>query len=352
MGGLIVRRMLQSDYAEGEAAKSVNKVVTLGTPHGGIAFQRLGNLKWLPMLEAADELEQFDPKKQENEKDAISYKRLGRHFPLERFLTVIGTNYRTFGTVAGTILNRIFSVDEFGMNYNRSDGLVKIDYAEIPGAPRAFVHKCHGGPDSLITSREAFEIATRFFHGDIRARLRLVDAQISKGHDFLGKSEYFIGVSLKPRGVDFELFHQSKDAENCYGPFHSERLDDKEVRFDWVGPDRKRRVLYEGWLDSGAAPPDSDDLVMRVETYVGERDLFGIGFSDNLIYHGHCYVQAKTEPKLRLAKHMTEQFSGDDGVELQSRGGEWLLPIEGAGFKATFGIELEFIGKDGRKPLA
>lgn len=105
MGGLIVRRMLQTDYAEGEAAKSVNKVVTLGTPHQGIAFQRLGNLKWLPMLEAADELEQFDPKKQENEKDAISYKRLGRHFPLELknkggewLLPIEGVGFRaTFG---------------------------------------------------------------------------------------------------------------------------------------------------------------------------------------------------------------------------------------------------------------
>ena len=352
MGGLIVREALQAAYRPGEAAKSVNKVVTLGTPHRGITFQRLGNLKWLPMLEARSEIARFDPDEQAKASNPVGYRNLAKAFPLERFLTVIGTNYRTFGTLPATILNRLASVEgEFGLNYNRSDGLVKIASAEVPGAPRAFVHKCHGGPDSLITSREAFEIATRFFHGDIHATLRLVDARISRGHDFLGKSEFFIGVSLKPRGVDFELFHQGREAENCYGPFHSDRLDDETVAFDWHGPKRKRRVLYEGWLDSGAAPADADDLVMRVETYVGERDLFGIGFSDNLIYHGHCYVQATIDGELKLAKHISEKFS-DSGTALQQTADRtWLLPIEGDGFEATFGIELSFVPERGARAL-
>ena len=49
---------------------------------------------------------------------------------------------------------------------------------------------------------------------------------------------------------------------------------------------------------------------MRLETYVGERDLFGLGFSDNLIHHGNCFVQARLLPKLRLAKHVSEDTSG------------------------------------------
>jgi pimeloyl-ACP methyl ester carboxylesterase len=352
MGGLIVRQTIQVAYAQGDAPKSVNKVVTLGTPHKGITFQRFGSLKWLPILDAAEEIAAFDPEKQKDASNAISWRNLANAFPLERFLTVIGTNYRTFGTGPATVLNRIFSVEgEFGLNYNRSDGLVKIDSAEIPGAPRAFVHKCHGGPDSLITSREAFEIATRFFHGDIHASLRLKDAKIARGGDFLGKSEFFIGVSLKPRGVDFDLFHQSKEAENCYGPFHSDALDDAEVTFDWIGGDRTRRMVWEGWLDSGAAPPDADDLVMRLEIYVGERDLFGIGFSDNLIYHSHCYVQAKLDPTLRLAKHISEVFP-DDGTPLeQNEEQEWLLPIEGDGFSATFAIGLSFVPDVGERAL-
>ena len=352
MGGLIVRQALQVAYRRGEAPKAVNKVVTLGTPHQGITFQRLGNLKWLPILEARSEIAAFDPDEQAKKSNPAGFTNLAKSFPLERFLTVIGTNYRTFGVGPATFLNRLFSVDnEFGLNYNRSDGLVKLASAGLPGAPRAFVHKCHGGEDSLITSREAFEIATRFFHGDIHVTLRLMDAQISKGHDFLGRSEFFIGVSLKPRGVDFDLFHQSKEAENCYGPFHSERFDDAKVAFDWFGPDRRRRVLYEGWLDSGAAPANADDLVMRLETYVGERDLFGIGFSDNLIHHGHCYVQARIDPTLRLAKHMGEKFT-DDGLPLKQQADRtWLLPIEGDGFRATFGIELSFVPAVGDRAL-
>jgi len=352
MGGLIVREALQVAYPRGEAAKSVNKVVTLGTPHQGITFQRLGGLKWLPMLDARSEIARFDPDEQAKKSNPAAHVNLEKAFPLDRFLTVIGTNYRTFGTLPATILNRLASVDgEFGLNYNRSDGLVKIASAEIPGAPRAFVHKCHGGPDSLITSREAFEIATRFFHGDIHATLRLVDAKVSKGGDFFGKSEFFIGVSLKPRGVDFELFHQSRDAENCYGPFRSDRLDDEGVAFDWHGPDKRQRVLYDGWLDSGAAPTDTNDLVMRLETYVGERDLFGIGFSDNIIHHGHCYIRATLEGELKLAKYIGEDPKGPGEPLTQTDDQTWLLPIEGDGFKATYGIQLSFVPEVGERAL-
>lgn len=352
MGGLIVRETLQVAYAAGEAPKAVNKVVTLGTPHKGIVFQRMRSLGWLPFLEAGSEIEQFSPERQADPANPAGFTNLAAAFPLDRLLTVIGTNYRTFGMAPATLLNRIFSVEgEFGLNYNRSDGLVKIDHAEIPGAPRTFVDKCHGGEDSLITSREAFEIATRFFHGDIHARIRLVDAEISSGGDFIGKSEFFIGVALKPRGVDFELFHQSKRAENCYGPFNSRTLDDPRVAFDWIGSDRSERTLWEGWLDSGRAPPEAPDLVMRLEIYVGERDLFGIGFSDNLIYHEHCYVQATLEPQLRLAKHLGEKFP-DDGLTLEQTDDQtWLLPVEGNGFKATFGIQLSFVPEVGERAV-
>jgi pimeloyl-ACP methyl ester carboxylesterase len=349
MGGLIVRQALQVAYPNGKAAEAVNKVVTLGTPHQGIAFQLLRSLKWLN-LEAGNEIEQFNPDLQRDETNPASFKNLGKAFPLDRLMTVVGTNYRAFDVGPATLLNRLVSVEgEFGLNYNRSDGLVKVALAQVPGAPRAFVHKCHGGRDSLITSREAFEIATRFFHGDIYARLLVKSAKISRGHDPIGKSEFFFGVSLKPRGVDFDLFHQSKEAENCYGPFNSDTLTDTEVAFDWAGPNRTERLVWEGWLDSGAAPEDRDDLALRLETYVSERDLFGIGFSDNIIFHGHCYVRAILEPSLHLAVHTREDLS-DRGKPLQRNAdGQWLLPIQGAGFRATLAVELSFVPETGEK---
>ena len=221
MGGLIVREAIQRVYAKGEAEQHINKIVTLGTPHRGIAFQVLGS--WLgSALSAGDELERFNPKVQSNKRDPRSYLNFGKHFPVERLLTVVGTNYKSYRVRESAALGRLVSLgDEFGANYNRSDGLVEQTSAQIPGAPRTFVHKCHGGPDSLVTSREAFEIATRFFFGDVKVHLRFVKGQITRGQDWFGKSEFFFGVSIKPRRVDFDLFHQSPEAENCYGPFHS-----------------------------------------------------------------------------------------------------------------------------------
>ena len=135
-------------------------------------------------------------------------------------------------------MNRLFSVaGEGGPSYNRSDGLVKQAIAQIPGAHRTFVHKCHGGNDSLVTSREAYEIATRFFFGNIRvAREAGRSADVKRGGDFFGKSEFFFGLSLKPRHVDFDLFHQSPEAENCYGPFRRTDLTDAPLDFDWADP--------------------------------------------------------------------------------------------------------------------
>jgi hypothetical protein len=167
MGGLIAREAVQCGYPAGEAPEHINKIVTLGTPHQGISFQFLKN--WI-RIEAEDDLKHFNPTFQAKEREAASFKNFHKHFPLERLLTIVGTNYRTYDVGISSRLNRLFSVPaEAGANYNRSDGLVKQANAQIPGAPRTFIHKCHGGFDSLVTAREAFEISTRFFFGNVRA---------------------------------------------------------------------------------------------------------------------------------------------------------------------------------------
>ena len=352
MGGLIVREAVQAVYEKGEAEKHINRIVTLGTPHQGISFQVLGG--WLPGIEAKQELERFDPEFQRNGRHALSYKNFHKAFPLRRLLTVVGTNYRTYGVRPASALNRLFSLgDEFGMNYNRSDGLVKLTSAQIPGAPRTFVHKCHGGPDSLVTSREAFEIATRFFFGDVRVRLRFVSGSIKRGRDFFGRSEFFLGVSVKPRRVDFELFHQSAEAENCYGPFRSLDLEDASPAFGWAdGKD----LIWEGWLDTSRITPDPSrgvrDLVMRLDFYVGERDLFGVGFSDNVIYRKQYYLQAVLEPELVLYLHTDERFTEKDPARpepepLNLVDGGWHFNVTGTGFDGTFRIEVEAEEEEG-----
>ncbi|MBI5231537.1 MAG: hypothetical protein HY876_05150 [Coriobacteriales bacterium] len=349
MGGLIVREAVQVAYPESgrKAAEHVNKIVTLGTPHKGISFQVLE--KWIG-VPGAEELERFNEDNQGAEKPTTAspapWKHFRNHFPLERLLTVVGTNYRSYNIAISSSLNRLFSLPgEFGLNYNRSDGLVKQTNAQIDGAPRTFVHKCHGGFDSLVTSREAYEIATRFFFGNVKARLRLVRADIKTGKDFFGKSEFFFGASIKPRSVDFHLFNQKAEAENCYGPFHQTDLSDEKVSFPWAGEDR---LIWEGWLDTDRER--KDDLVIRVDIYVGERDLSGLGFSDNVIYNGQVFIQAKldeAEP-VSLYKHDDQRFISDpersfaSDARLDPAGSRaWTFDIESEGFDATFQVELE-----------
>jgi hypothetical protein len=252
------------------------------------------------------------------------------------------------------LLNRLFSASgEYGPTYNRSDGLVKQASAQIPGAPRTFVHKCHGGPDSLITSREAYEVAARFFFGNVRARLRLVRAEVVRGLDMFGKSEIFLGIAIKPRRVDFELFHQSAEAENCYGPFETPDLTDERASFGWAGPDR---LIWEGYLDVSRILEDESittkDLVLRLDVYVSERDIFGIGFSDNIVFRKQYYIRAILDPKLELYCHPDETFA-KEGFQAPARDkmrevkDGWEFDVGGTGFRGTFQIELDAVPEVG-----
>jgi hypothetical protein len=359
MGGLIVREAIQRAYPalKRKADDCVNKVVTLGTPHQGISFQVLRG--WIG-IDAAEELNHFNPEFQKDGDEQVAYINFRKYFDPQRLLTVVGTNYRTYDVTVSSWLNRLFSVeDEYGPNYNRSDGLVKQSYAQMPGAPRTFVHKCHGGFDSLVTSREAFEIATRFFFGNFRARLRLLSGKVTRGKDFFGKSEFFFGVSIKPRRVDFDLFHQSAEAENCYGPFTAEAegaIDfsesGKDLAFGWADADR---LIWEGYLDTSQVLPDKStglrDMVFRLDFYVGERDLFGVGFSDNVVFRKQYYVRTTLDqavPELYL-------LTGERFVDAGAPAGErmtatadgWEFNVKGTGFEGAFRIELDEVPEDG-----
>ena len=350
MGGLIVREAIQRAYPDrgDHASDYINKVVTLGTPHQGISFSLLK--EWIN-IDAEDELKHFNPDFQADPDEPTAAVRLHEFFPLRRLLTVVGTNYRSYGVVGSSMLNRLFSVaGEGGPNYNRSDGLVKQTFAQIPGCPRTFVHKCHGGPDSLVTARESFEIARRFFFGNVYARLNLLEAEIKRGFDRFGKSEIFFGVSIKPRAVDFDLFHQSAEAENTYGPFHSKDLTDAEPAFGWAGDGR---LIWEGWLDTSAGKAEqSDDLVLRLDIYLGERDSYGVGFSDNVIYHRQLYVRALLGNPPRLELHGDESFDYVDdpssaGTEMEPTETGWKFAVTDPGFDGTFGIELATVPASG-----
>ena len=135
MGGLIVREAIQGSYPQTKrrADDYINKVVTLGTPHQGISFQVLSH--WIG-IDASDELDHFSPDFQAERKapNPLSFRASSRALRPAAVPDCVGTNYRTYGVRASSWANRLFSVaDEFGPNYNRSDGLVKQQSAQIPG---------------------------------------------------------------------------------------------------------------------------------------------------------------------------------------------------------------------------
>lgn len=359
MGGLLVREAVQRIYPsqKRKADDYINKIVTLGTPHQGVTLQLLKD--WIG-IGAEEELEHFSPKFQADPEREEAFVNFSRHFPLDRLLTIVGTNYRTYNIAPSSWANRLFSVPgEYGLNYNRSDGLVQQSYAQIPGAPRTFVHKCHGGFDSLVTARESYEIATRFFFGNMRARLRLLKAKITRGKDWFGKSEFYLGVSIKPRKVDFELFHQSAEAENCYGPFRKDDLTDENQAFTWADGNSGKKIIWEGYLNTIPILEDKSitpkDMVIRLDFYVGERDLLGVGFSDNVIFRKQYYIRAllPTEDQtLQLYLHTDEKFASrgfntSKENQLENVEDGWTFDVKGTGFEATFLIELEKVPEDG-----
>ena len=176
----------------------------------------------------------------------------------------------------------------------------------------------------------------------------------------IGRSEIFFGVSIKPRRVDFDLFHQSAEAENCYGPFRTPDLSDdlrQAKGFDWAGPDR---LIWEGWFDTGrvspvaaepAGPARRRDIVVRFDFYVGERDLFGIGFSDNVVFRKQYYVRAvapagtgidESLDGVTMYLYTHENFdSTADAQRLVSDNGMWTFQVAGTGFAARLGIRLQ-----------
>lgn len=396
MGGLVTRECIFAlDTSEkGSAKQKVHRIVTLGTPHRGIAFQRIPPLllQAQPLIaralrvlkgandndeetteddDARNELESFDPHQ-------ISFRRWEKAFDIRRILTVVGTNFESYKEHLSSALNQFDSAfDEGRLESNRSDGLVKQASAQLPGAPRTFVHKCHGGTDSLVTSREAYEISMRFFHGTHRVSLSLDEAKIIRGGSwrFDGRREFYFGVSVKPRNIDFDLFAQTPWAQNCYGPFHTQDLSDKlpdlqkeltkplaefgDDTTGWAGPNR---LIWESWVDAGATQGDAQGIVFRVDFYMGERDASGGGYSDNVLFRQQYFVQAFPGKQPALFIHMDEKHLGthdapgeaelrslatsnDSGVTqaqmVKGAPSTWSFDIKGLEFAATLNIHIE-----------
>ena len=96
----------------------------------------------------------------------------------------------------------------------------------------------------------------------------------------------------------------------------------------------------------GQKPAQPDDIVMRLDFYLGERDLFGIGFSDNVVFRKQYYARAVFDDVSDLATlrelvlHTGEDFTDPAQAKTMRRTSPttWEFDITGTGFDATFGL--------------
>jgi hypothetical protein len=131
-------------------------------------------------------------------------------------------------------------------------------------------------------------------------------------------------------------------------------LSDEDIAFGWAGEDR---LIWEGYLDTSSILEDKSitkkDMVIRLDIYVGERDLFGIGFSDNVIFRQQHYMRALLEKPFSLYSYPDERFAAPEfrnssRDKMREVAGGWEFDVKGNGFEATFRIEIDNVPRQGR----
>ncbi|MCC7477453.1 alpha/beta hydrolase [bacterium] len=305
MGGVILRHLVQRRYKDkADAQRRINRIVTLGSPLTGISYMEGGvveALRSLLGLGDQSELDAMDPseilkpalklgelggdsdflpsadtdiqpanhyglinaalwdgkkKISSDEKEALA-RRIDLDFDPRRWLCVVGTDPESYSAALGRLGSALRG------HGGRTDGLVAQDNAWLEGSPRSYLHKPHGGPDGLQTSRESYEVATRFFFGTHDISVRLKAGGVIANFD--RNSQYYLGASIKVRGVDFFLHQMDRESKNCIVLFEPGR------ESDWLGLEAGQRarlkqeiLLWEGSLDMTRAL-SSGQMVFRFD---------------------------------------------------------------------------------------
>jgi hypothetical protein len=221
MGGLICRCLIQKiipDQRPGRTATDyVDKLFTYATPHGGIAFdvgfgllERLrdatgfqgadifGPSRMYQYLTPAAQLDPDGPPEgwiPEEMPDGEG------SLPKDRIFCVIGTNPENYEVALGLSSATVGA---------KSDGLVQIEKAYVPGARRAFVHRSHSGPYGVVNSEEGYQNLRRFLFGDLQVQADLVGHRQppdTARDDLVWQAE----VRLSIRGVSIVMHEQTAD---------------------------------------------------------------------------------------------------------------------------------------------
>jgi hypothetical protein len=275
MGGLVCRTLIQKILPESkkDPKRWIHRLVTLGTPHGGIDLGRIPNFLENFLVE---NLNPFDANifKQETmreylnlgDKETSPYDvhSLGpdkgpHHFPVKRCLCIIGSDYSAYGAVKR-------------LTGDYSDGLVKQNCAYLVGGNKpaeggypdsqvafwANIHRAHSGYRGIVNSYESFENIHRFLFGDTLAQVGLQDLKILTSKEKKSKYFYDFEVLVAIRGTSIYLHRREQDpCENA-------------MRFDREAIP-KRLILHTGFLNSSLISDDSGFSHFAITVRIIER---------------------------------------------------------------------------------
>jgi pimeloyl-ACP methyl ester carboxylesterase len=179
MGGLICRAAIQA-VLQGEAEELVAKLVTIGTPHGGIDPVVLGVLgPWLlanfgpfgSKIFSPDRMREYllpdpaDNRRNDNGNNSEEWDpRQMVNFDVKRVLSIVGTNANDYEVAAGLARSVMGP---------KSDGLVAIRNAYVKDSARAYIHRSHSGRWGEVNSEEAYQNIRRFLFGGLKLQLDL-----------------------------------------------------------------------------------------------------------------------------------------------------------------------------------
>lgn len=344
MGGLICRCLIQKiipdQRSDRKAIDYVDKLFTYGTPHGGIVFDvgfgllekmrdtfgikgadifgRERMYEYLTPGAGSDRDRPPDEWKPEEMPDGED------DFPQQRVFCLVGTNPGDYGAALGLSSRAVGA---------KSDGLVQIEKAYVPGARRAFVHRSHSGPYGLVNSEEGYQNLRRFLFGDLHVQADLVRVRrpLDAGDDEL---VWQADVRLSIRGLPVAI-HEQVASHWCPVQLSIPREED--------APDTPL-PLVTTYLSSALPRPEKSDtmryaLHLKVSSLQERGGVFGFGehlermadFDDILIVDigrrdDAMAAWAEWNSKIRGAIRDYEP-TGDPFTDENPRPGEWVAHV-------------------------
>ncbi|RBY94436.1 hypothetical protein DQ244_03735 [Blastococcus sp. TBT05-19] len=239
MGGLICRSMIQRVIPEqtraggrlrlDAAADHVQSLFTYGTPHGGIEFalgfgllEKVRDALDINGAEIFGRQRMYDYLTPRTDptvdgsppEDWREVEMPAGGFPLDRVFCLVGTNPQDYAVAMGLSSKAVGA---------RSDGLVQIDNAYVPGAHRAFVHRSHSGRYGLVNSEEGFQNLRRFLFGDLRIQVDLCGLRLPGTLD--DGTVWQLETALAIRGLPV-LMHEQSAAHHCPIQIERPRVED------------------------------------------------------------------------------------------------------------------------------